>query len=74
VETPTEECDNDGDLEEMAYLTKRFQYLTNKRRFSGRSSGFKGSSLTTKKGYQKGGCFKCNKIGHFIADCPELHK
>jgi len=36
-----EGSDNDSDLKEMTYLTKRFQYLTRKRKFLGRSNGSK---------------------------------
>lgn len=58
----------------MTFLIKRFHYLSKKnRRPSGRSSGFRGSSLRDKKGDQKG-CFNCKKPGYFIADCPELQK
>ncbi|KAI5389784.1 hypothetical protein KIW84_075186 [Lathyrus oleraceus] len=44
-----------------------------KKKFSGRSSGFRGSSSRDNKDDQKG-CFKCKKSDHFIVECPEQQK
>jgi len=42
------------DLEEMAYFTKRFEHLTRKKRFLGRSNGSKRSVFKTKGEDQDG--------------------
>jgi len=58
----------------MAFLTKRFQYLTRKKkRLLGRNGGSKRSSYVYKKNDQKG-FFNYKKLGHFIVDCPDLEK
>lgn len=66
-ETPYGDYEDGSDAEEMAFMTKRFQYLIKKKRFSDRSSGPKGSGYRDKK-YDQKGCFNCKKYGHFTAD------
>jgi len=39
------DSDSDSDVEKMAYLNKRFQYLTKGKKLSSRISGSKGSEL-----------------------------
>jgi hypothetical protein len=70
---PDDEYDDDGDFIEMAYLTKRFQYLTKKRRFPRRSSDSKTSIFKDRKDSLKE-CFNRGKPGHFIAECREAQK
>jgi len=54
----------------MAMLSNKLQYLArNNKKFLSRSSGYKGSRKEDQKG-----CFNSKKPGHFIADCPDLHK
>lgn len=63
-----------SDDKEMYFIIKRFQYLAKKnKRFSRRSSGFKGYSSREKKDDWKE-CFNCKKRDHFITDYPELQK
>jgi hypothetical protein len=47
--------------EEMALIIKRFKTAL---------KGHKGQSSKTKT-KAKHSCFKCGKIGHFIANCPD---
>jgi len=71
----SEEDSPDGDFNEdpaemMAKLSNRLQYLAKKnKKFLSRRNGYKGSRKEDQKG-----CFNCKKPGHFIADCPNLHK
>ena len=54
----------------MAILTNRLQYLAKKnKKFMSRGSSHKSSRKEDQKG-----CFNCKKIGHFIAECPDLQK
>ncbi|KAI5417558.1 hypothetical protein KIW84_042242 [Lathyrus oleraceus] len=63
-----------SDDKEMAFIIKRFHYMAKKNnRFSGRSSGFRGSGSREKKEDKKG-FFNYKKHGHFIAEYPELQK
>ena len=66
----SEDSDEDPEIvQKMAMLSNRLQYLAKKnKRFLSRSSGHKGSRKEDK------GCFNCKKIGHFIAECPDLQK
>lgn len=58
----------------MAFIIRRFQHLTRKKKILfGKSSGFRGSGSREKKGDQKG-CFNCKKLGHFIYECLEILK
>jgi len=53
----------------MAMLSNRLQYLTKKnKRFLSKDSSHKSSRREEK------GCFNYKKIGHFIAECPDLQK
>jgi len=70
---PDDESVDDANFKEIAYLTKRFKYLTKKKRFPNRSSDSKTSSFKDRKDNQKG-CFNCGKTGRFIVDCFEAHK
>ena len=50
-------------------LSNRLQYLTKKnKRFLSKDSSHKSSRREEK------GCFNYKKIGHFIAECPDLQK
>jgi len=75
IESEEESPDGDSDedsavVEKMAMLSNKLQYLDRKnKKFLSRRGGYKSS----KKEDQKG-CFNCKKPGHFIADCPDLHK
>jgi hypothetical protein len=82
VESETEESSADdqeegSDDDVFALLTRKFQkWARRKPRYSGKSSGSKGSGYRSsgnkdKKDDSKN-CFNCNKPGHFIADCPDL--
>lgn len=51
----------------MAYLTKRFHYLTKGNKLSSRRSGSNGSKLKDSK-EDRNGCFNCKKTGHLIVD------
>jgi len=48
-ETHDRGSNNDSDLEETTFFPKRFDYLTNKKRFSGRNCGLEGSSFKNQK-------------------------
>ena len=62
--------DSEPDAAEMAILSNRIQYLAKKnRKFLARRS----NSRSSRKEDQKG-CFNCKKLGHFIAECPDLQK
>ncbi|KAI5417687.1 hypothetical protein KIW84_042340 [Lathyrus oleraceus] len=66
--------EDDLDDKEMTFIIKRFYYLAKKnKRFSGRSSGFRGSSFRENKDGHKG-CFNYKNSDHFIIECPELQK
>ena len=69
-ESTSEDSDEDPEIvQKMAMLSNKLQYLAKKnKRFLSRSSGHKGSRKEDK------GCFNCKKIGHFIAECPDLQK
>lgn len=69
-----EVSDGNSDDEEMTFIIRRFQKLTKRsKRFSSRSSGFRGSSSKDKVNDQNN-CFNCKKPGHFKADCPDMQK
>ncbi|KAI5383254.1 hypothetical protein KIW84_070602 [Lathyrus oleraceus] len=70
VEASEEALDDD----EMDLSIRRFQYMASrKKRFSGRGSGFIGTSSNFNKDDQKG-CFNCQKPDHLITYCPKLQK
>lgn len=72
--TRDEASDEDLDDDKMTFIIKRFQYLTNKnKKFSGRRSGFSGTSFKVNTDDQKG-YFNFQKHDHFIVDCPDLQK
>jgi hypothetical protein len=60
------DSDDEAEFQEMAYLTKRFQYLTKKKIFPSRSSDSKTSSFKDRRDSQKG-CLNYGKTGHSIA-------
>lgn len=69
-----EDSDGDTDDEQMSFIIKRFQHLTNKnKRFSNRIFSLGETSFRVNKVKQKER-FNCQKPEHFIADCPELQK
>lgn len=47
--------------------------VNKKNKFSGRSSGFRGSSSRDNKDYQKD-CFNCKNSSDFIVECPKLQR
>jgi len=73
IESEEESPDGDSNedpTEKMAMLSNKLEYLARKnRKFLSKKGGYKSS----KKEDQKG-CFNCKKLGHFIADCPDLQK
>jgi len=73
VESEDESPDGDSDedpTEKMVMLSNKLEYLARKnKKFLSKKGGYKSS----KKEDQKG-CFNCKKIGHFIAECPDLQK
>jgi len=73
VEFEDESPDGDSDedpTEKMAMLSNKLEYLARKNKtFLSKKGGYRSS----KKEDQKG-CFNCKKIGHFIAECPDLQK
>jgi hypothetical protein len=72
-DTQEEDLAEDFDEDEMAFLSKRFQYLNKKKRFHERSSDARGSSFRDKKDDPKV-FFNCKKPGLFVGDCLDLRK
>jgi len=70
-ESTSEDSDEDPEIvKEMAMLSNRLQYLAKKnKKFTS-----KGSSQKSSRREEQKGCFNCKKTGHFIAECPDLHK
>jgi len=68
-ESEEESPDGDpADVEKMAMVSNKLEYLAKKNmKFLSKRGGYK----SFKKEDQKG-CFNCKKLGHFIADCPDL--
>ncbi|MCI28629.1 serine/threonine protein kinase SRPK1, partial [Trifolium medium] len=66
-----EKAVEDGSDKEMTLMTRRFQQWVRKNKnLSNRSGGSKSSGSIDKKEKQLR-CYNCNKVGHFIADCPK---
>lgn len=62
------------DDEEMTFIINRFKQLIKRNKtFSGKISGFRGSS-SKDKAYDQKNCFDYKKLGHFKVDCPDLQK
>jgi hypothetical protein len=60
------------DDEEMVLMARRVsQWAKRSKKFSSKFGGPSKSSGFKDKKEDQNKCFKCNKIGHFIADCPE---
>jgi len=70
-EFPAGDSDEDpAVVEKMVMLSNKLQYLAREnKKFLSRGSGYKGSKKEDKKG-----CFNYKNHGHFIVDCPDLHK
>ena len=68
-DSPTRDSDEEV-TEIMVMLSNKLQYLAKKNK---KFVSIRGSFRSSKKEDQKG-CFNYKKPGHFIADCPDLHK
>jgi len=69
-ESTSGDSDEDPEIvQKMAMLSSKLQYLAKKnKKFLSRSSSHRSSRREEK------GCFNCKKVGHFIAECPDLQK
>ncbi|MCI24077.1 serine/threonine protein kinase SRPK1, partial [Trifolium medium] len=64
--------EDESDDEVLALLSKKFQKWNKRRgRTYGKGFGSRSYGSRDKKEDQKT-CYNCKKLGHFIADCPDL--
>ena len=67
IEGTSSDDDKELDDEQMAFFTKNFTRVLKKSNFRnfGKNKKYEPRRRSNRP------CFGCNKVGHFIADCPE---